>query len=236
MNARPDLARAAAAWVVRLSADGASESEWRAFREWLDSHPDARLAYDRALGIWLMPPVGVPEGRAVRPRPPVLRWALAASLAGLLVVAGAVGFTVLRPSSTTVLQTQAGERRSFDLGDGSRVTLGQDSQVVVEFGPRLRRVVMRHGDAGFAVAEQALRPFRVIVGDDALTVVHTQFGVHRRDGRLKVVVRQGAVAVGPAEGETGPRVRLTSGDVLDHVEGTQTFQVGAGDPQAAFAW
>lgn len=244
MSAGPDfaaeLASAAAAWVVRLSVGSASDAEWAAFSDWLASDPRARAAYDRALDIWLLPaPVTAPPPvRTTEPRTLVSArpWALAASLVGALAIAGATGVALLRSASTSVLQTRAGERRSFGLADGSRVTLGQDSKVVVELGPRSRRVVMKRGDASFEVAGRALRPFRVIVGDDALTVLHTQFGVHRRDGRLRVVVHQGLVAVGPAQGDAGPRVRLTAGSELNHVEGTTTFQVSEVGPVGDFAW
>lgn len=231
MSAREELSAAAADWVVRLSVDIVADEDWAAFRAFLDSDRDARAAYDRALRIWLLKPQSHPAEAPARRSPAVVRpWAWAAALAALVVVGGGAGLALLTRGERTVLQTQADEGRDFRLADGSHVTLGRGSQVDVEFGPSIRRVVMKHGDAGFQVAEQALRPFRVIVGDDALTVVHTRFDVHRLNGRLRVVVRQGAVAVGPAQGQTGPRVALTAGSVLDHVEGTQTFRVGSVSP------
>ncbi len=236
LGAAPTLGAEAAAWVVRLAVQPVAEADWTAFRLWLSSERGARGAYDRALEVWLTPPEVValpspPAAGAFTPR----RWALAASLALVAVIgAAATGPLLLRSATGSVLETRPGERRSFTLADGTQVRLGQDSKILVKLDLR-RTVVMKRGDVSFQVADRALRPFRVVVGDDALTVLHTQFGVHRRDGRLRVVVRRGVVAVGPAQGDEGPRVRLTSGSVLDHVEGGQTFQVSkaGGD---GFAW
>ena len=236
MSVPETLREEAAEWVVRLSAEDAGEADFAAFQGWLAAHADARATYDAALDLWLPVAGAAPHARGTRVAGGRSRsWALAAALAGLVVLAGSLGLVWSGRASSQVLRTATGERRDFDLADGSRVTLGADSLVTVHIGLD-RRVVMERGDAVFHVSSQIARPFEVVAGDDALRVVGTEFGVHRRDGRLRIVVRRGLVAIGPAQGEVGPRVRLPAGSELNHLEGTETFQVAAVDPEAAFAW
>ncbi len=233
-------AEAAAEWVVRLSSEEAGPDAWAAFQAWLDDETGAREDYDQALDAWLLAQVG-DRRRKRAPMRELVRgggrgWAAIAAALVLVLLGGAGGWLAWRSSPSTVLQTAADERRSFHLADGSTVALGGDSRVVVEMGPRRRTAVMKRGDAVFQVASLGLRPFEVVAGDDALRVVGTEFGVHRRDGRLRVVVRHGLVAIGPAQGDDGPRVRLPAGSELNHVEGTKTFQVSEAVPSSDFDW
>lgn len=233
------VAARAAHWVVRMASDAAGPDNYDAFVAWLTSDPTARAAYDAALAVWLLSAQAEPgtvsriaqaDGRRVGPI-----WIVAAAV---LTLGLSFGVKAILASSAheQVLETRPGQRRAFTLADGSRVTLAGDSYVAVRLGAARRSAVMGRGDAAFNIADQTLRSFQVIAGDDALNVVGAQFGLRRRDGRLRVVVRRGVVAVGPKAGTVGPHVRLPAGSELNHVEGTTSFQVSEVDPETAFDW
>jgi transmembrane sensor len=79
------------------------------------------------------------------------------------------------------------------LADGSRVTLNTDTRIVVDLGDEERRIDLRRGEAFFAVAKDASRPFVVYADDKRVTAVGTQFSVRRDADDIQVVVTEGHV-------------------------------------------
>jgi transmembrane sensor len=125
----------------------------------------------------------------------------------LAAVAGAVGLLVLTfapwrstpvtrtalldsPSNLTV---SAPVRR--ELPDGSVVELKPGAEIAVEFSPVLRRVVLRAGEAHFAVAKNPARPFVVAVSGVEVRAIGTEFSVQARANAVDVLVTEGRVAV-----------------------------------------
>lgn len=115
--------------------------------------------------------------------------------------------------------TAIGERRDVLLADGSTLTLDTATALHVRWHLRGRRVVLRQGQARFAVTRSALRPFEVIAARTRVRVVGTVFDVQRRHDGVQVTVLQGLVDV---HGATAVR-RLTAG---------QQWRVGDGAPAA----
>jgi transmembrane sensor len=241
MAAYSDAARdQAIAWFNRLQDPAFEEAGWIAFTDWLEAAPEHRAAYDAVESVWLgfdaLPQAGVVPLPLRRPRKTGLsfRYAAAATLAVAVVGLGAAGYLALRPAPVQTYQTAAGEVRSIDLADGSRVLLDRGSVLKVAFERRLRRVELVRGEADFSVAHNAARPFVVMAGENRVRVVGTEFDVLRQPERLQVTVTRGLVAVGPADSERED-FSLAAGDQLERRQGRAAV-VRRVEPGAASNW
>jgi transmembrane sensor len=120
-------------------------------------------------------------------------FALAASIAIVCVITGWLGWTAVQWHSTYA--TDIGERRSITLEDGSTIDLNARSMVRVRFSKGERDVELLEGQALFAVAHDASRPFIVSAGNTVVRAVGTQFDVYRRRSGTTVTVVEGRVAI-----------------------------------------
>jgi transmembrane sensor len=204
----------AAAWVARLDGQSPAAAERATFDDWMGRSPAHAAAYAEALQTWrdlaamrgneryqglLGQPT--PRERLVRalrsPRPAFAVAGLAAIVAvvWLAFSLDALSFLHLR----TQVATQVAEVRGLTLPDGTRVVLGAESQIDYVVTRRTRRATVVTGDAFFAVAHDAARPFTVSTGDYTVRVVGTQFEIRRRPGMVRVAVSEGRVAVERAD-------------------------------------
>ena len=243
-------------WLLRLEAPQAGEADWLAFYAWMEAAPEHRDAYERVDRVStelsgaaqdLMSALDVRD-RAPAPRRrgfgrPAQRWTRAwpAAAAGLAAAAAALVVVVAvrppPPVPTDVYQTAKGESRLLNLADGSHINLNSASRISVRLERGVRSVELSEGEAAFDVAKDPNRPFLIAVGDRGIRVVGTEFDVLRHDGRLRVTVRRGVVAVqAPEAGAASEPVLLRVGDQLDHQTGQALSTVRRVDPDAAFAW
>jgi transmembrane sensor len=160
---------------------------------------------------------------------------------GLAAAAAAVAVVVLlrppMPAPTDIYQTAKGQSRMLQLADGSHVRLNSASRLSVRLDRDVRRIELAEGEAAFDVAKDPNRPFLISVGDRTVRVVGTEFDVLRHDGKLRVTVRRGIVAVQAPDAAPGSEpVLLKVGDQLEHVAGDRVSTVEQVDPDAAFAW
>src|SRR6185437_12683789 len=142
--------------------------------------------------------------RATRESFWVRRRALAAAiLTGLVIAGGALLWESERYPSYA---TEIGERRSFELSDGSTVDLNARSKLRVEFSGAERRVELLEGQALFQVAKDKARPFIVKSADATVRAVGTQFDVDRKSTGTTVTVLEGRVVVYPGAPALGDLV------------------------------
>jgi len=120
------------------------------------------------------------------------RLAIAASVAALTILAGALGFLEL---SSPIYATALGEQRSIQFEDGSTVELNSRSKIRVKYSKGARDVELIEGQALFHVAHDTGRPFIVAVGATRVRAVGTQFDVYRKSNGTVVTVVEGRVAV-----------------------------------------
>ena len=92
------------------------------------------------------------------------------------------------------------------LPDGSVVDLRDGAKIAVDFDGPLRRVVLRNGEAYFAVAGNPLRPFVVEAGGASVRAVGTAFSVQFDRQQIEVVVAEGRVAVSSPSATTSRTV------------------------------
>jgi len=239
MSQAKTTAHSAADWVARLSGEPV-EADWLAFEAWLSAAAGHRIAYDRALALSLAIDSQatdlIDRVAVVGRRPaPARRSYWGAGLTAAAAVA--VTFAVLTPRpepKAEVYVTAKGERRDIVLSDGTRVALNAGSRLEVAMRPDRRQLTLAAGEAAFKVVHDPSRPFLVHVGDRDLRDVGTEFDVTRQGGVIRVVVREGMVAVTRPGNDRS--LSLGPGSSLEHKEGSSDTLVMAADPDEAFSW
>jgi transmembrane sensor len=205
--ARAALARS----IVEPAALGASPVHWNTANAW--KQLEARIA--------AAPPVADIAPAALTPvrsrRAPVFAWAAAA----VLLVAAVGGVLVLRKRigdrsvqvATEEIATRRGERREVRLEQGSTMTLGPASRVVVR-REASRLTVQLEGVALFSVAHDSTREFIVDTKLGAAVDIGTTFVVRAYpiDTTLEVAVAEGRVALRGRDRSATP-VNLDAGQI-----------------------
>ncbi len=155
--------RDASEWVQRLHESDAQELV-DAWLQWCRSDPRNLPAFEQMQRLWNALPKPRDTNRHPAEPVPVARptrrriVALAASVALLV---GAAAWIALSYSQIEVQGTAAGEQRHIALADGSQLYLAPNSRVSARFTLTRRDVRLEGGQAFFAVAHSALRPFVV---------------------------------------------------------------------------
>ena len=142
-------------------------------------------------------------------------------VAAVLVVAAGIAYT-WRPwrasplAQTQVHSTATGVRLDLELPDGSRVTLGPESElrVVAGFGGTARRVQLV-GEAWFEVTHDESRPFEVLAAATITRDVGTAFSVRALagDSLVRVVMFEGTALLRHSDLQPDEGVTLHANDV-----------------------
>lgn len=200
---REDPAMAAARrWFVLLrEPEAANEADRAAFAAWLAEAPAHAEAWRRVQALWQRfdPAVPALRAQAVQARqqrsmrPNRRDWMKRA--AGLAIVAGAGGYLLGNLPLLADHETAIGQRGQFSLPDGSVLELGGDSALSLGFDAGRRQVRLHRGEAFFAVAPDAARPFIVQAAQGSIRALGTSFNVKRNDAAVTVTVAEHLVAV-----------------------------------------
>jgi transmembrane sensor len=142
-----------------------------------------------------------------------------------------------------MLETAVGEQRRITLADGSSLDLAPDSLVSTRFTLARRDLRLVRGQAFFAVAHNAVRPFIVHANNLTVTAVGTEFDVRISPGSTAVTVGEGRVTVAPdAEGVgSGSRsnveiVRASVGQRVTFSKSAHRLSVATVDSKIAGSW
>jgi transmembrane sensor len=112
------------------------------------------------------------------------------------------------------LKTRHGELLTQRLTDGTVLHLNTDSEVRVGYSRGERLVVLKSGQAGFDVAHETARAFRVQAGPAEVVDLGTRFDVRMAQDATVVTVVEGHVAVrpgGPSQGQAPHSIELAAG-------------------------
>ena len=196
---REDIERDAAQWVSREDR-GLTPEEGATLSLWLESTPN-RVAYLRLKSAWeesaaLAALQNAPEYRT---RTALWRhkWPALAAASILLLVAG-TSFMVLRHHWATqevFYATQAGERPTLQLVDGTKIQLDANSRLRATISDAHREVTLEKGEAYFDVTHEADRPFVVVAGRHRISDLGTKFSVLKDGDDIRVVVTEGRVQI-----------------------------------------
>jgi transmembrane sensor len=207
----PGRLGAAARWYSDLQDPDVTIETWEDFLDW-EGDPQNAAAFreieaslvvlertTRAYGGMGQSDVsggGQPTGSVSR-----LVWSRTAWIAGiaaalvLATVSVIAPMTVSRPDPIRYA-TSVGEQRSFDLADGSVMTLNTDTKAEIAFTGAQRHVRLVQGQALFEV-EKGERPFSVQAANSQTTALGTVFEVYAKVGSVEVTLLEGSVVVTP---------------------------------------
>lgn len=205
----PDSHDEAELWFVRMLERDCPAGQRAAFERWLAEDPAHAAAYRELEQLWkqsaeaVKDPVLAAAARQAMQREPEQRtsrrWMFPALAAGFAAVAIAV--LVPRWLSTpadpvgVTYATATGQQQTIKLTDGSSILLDTDSQVVVRYSERTRRVDLLRGQAQFSVQGNHAWPFVVHAGAGTVTAVGTQFQVRLEDQITDVALIKGKLAI-----------------------------------------
>jgi transmembrane sensor len=223
-------------WFVLMRGPDA-EQHRAAFEHWLARGALHRAAYNRVANLYSAGKQvdweALPDPKPVRAR---LRRTKVAALA-CLTVAGFVSWRLLlspaampdmpavRAAASSLVpaaayRTRAGEIRQVRLSDGSEITLGGGTLLLVSFGADRRSLRLEQGRARFTVAHEA-RPFVVAAGGSEVVARGTIFDVSLdKAGITQVQLLRGAVDVlSSSSGRPAAPVRLKPGQKVQYADG-----------------
>lgn len=133
----------------------------------------------------------------MRPRNSRRRWIGIAAATTFLAIASFLFFLNLGSNSPTFVEAKT-ESKTFDLSDGSEITLNQTSSLsFLDNKETGQREVDLKGDAFFDVARDVEKPFIIKTQNVEIEVLGTSFYVDAREGQdeIQVIVESGKVAV-----------------------------------------
>ncbi len=257
------LDQAAAEWLCERE-EGFTPGRARAFAAWCacdPRHPAAIRRMERTLELLDEMPAVRPrlEERFPHPRAPRApaeggaivafhRLARTGGIAAALLLGLAAWWWSAgpRPSPSQHYTTDEIAQRSVALADGSLMDVNVDSDVVVQYTPRERRVLLHEGEAHFQVTHDPARPFIVTAGDVSVRAVGTMFDVRLTAEAVDVVVVEGRVevtrrAAGPVRVTAGPAPLLRAGErakmIRDAVDAAPQIQaIDAGSIRSLLTW
>jgi transmembrane sensor len=238
-------------WFVRLLEPNCPADQRAEFKRWLAADPAHASAYREIELLWKQsaeavkdPQIMAAAKRALLREPErrtPWRWMIPALTVG---VAALVAFVVMPRWLTTAADpvgtayaTAAGQQQTIKLSDGSSILLDTDSQVVVRYSERTRRVDLRRGQAQFSVQGNHAWPFVVHAGAGTVTAVGTQFQVRLADHNTDVALLKGKLAiVADAPDGATQDAALVGGQGLAYDDGGHITPVHPIDSEQTQGW
>jgi transmembrane sensor len=244
----------ASEWLLRLQSREHSDTEYQDWLRWCDADAENFPAFEavqrkwRELDILKLCPHEAREldrdpftskhrnwvRRSVRS--PVL-WAIAAGIAAVGLAIRIVQYP--HPASPPATQPVAAAvmPRAATLPDGSRMILGAQSQVKMDFNGPERQLDLSSGEAYFNVKHDRARPFVVRAGEISVTAIGTAFDVRRHADSVTVTVEEGTVEVrGARPGMDNAVWRAEAGYQLTYSTQRRTASLENVNPSTALSW
>lgn len=173
-----------------LAMDRAHSQAWNTLQERLGGSFNTVRTLDRRL------PGQAADARQVLLQPDTSRRDVLRTLAGLGLLGGASWIGARSPLGDALLadlHTGRGQRETFNLADGSRLSLNANSAVDLHFDDRQRLVILRHGELLIDVAPDPRRPLRVRTAQGEVRALGTRFLVAQQPDASRLVVLQHSV-------------------------------------------
>ncbi|MFJ2527377.1 FecR domain-containing protein [Pseudomonas helmanticensis] len=203
-------------WMVRLRAGTPDAALQERFNAWLAMDRAHSQAFEklqerlggsfntfRALDRRLPGQAG--EARQVLLQPHASRRDALRVLAGISLLGGGLWLgskSQFGESLLADLHTGRGQRQTFNLDDGSRLSLNADSAVDLRFDGQQRVVILRHGELIIDVAPDPRRPLIVRTAEGEMRALGTRFLVAQEPDASRLVVLQHSVEARLFDGTT----------------------------------
>jgi transmembrane sensor len=231
----------AARWLAKREGAAWTESDQGELDAWLIESTLHRVAFIRLDTVWRhtarlralgagVPPGIVPSagywnigGRMgdtaaagdFAATPLWRRWYGIAAALVLAVVGGA--YFIFNPlQGVTRYATPLGGLETITLADGSRITLNTGTAVRVRFGHTRRAIDIDSGEVYFVVAKDPTRPFVVIVANEQVSAVGTQFSIRRASNETQIIVTDGRVQLTSARPGASPESLSLQAGTIAH--------------------
>ncbi|WAC48303.1 FecR domain-containing protein [Asticcacaulis sp. SL142] len=200
-----------------------------AFDEWITRDPRHRIAYDTLMRV--ARDAALNDALAAFDTPPAVNIAAVKAtrrrfMAGGIMAAAAVAVAafLLPPvvydqfTPLSVYETEAGQPREVRLSDGTDLHINGASRVEARITPYRRHVRLSQGEAYFAVAKDADRPFTVALDGGDVRVLGTQFNLSYMPDGVELNVYEGKVRLKGNDRKfglftRGMRARLADGAI-----------------------
>ena len=177
-------------------------------------------------------PLRASVARRVPPRQLFRPWLVAIAVAAVSILGLLLSISYLNH----VVATEANEWHSFQLTDGSRVTVGPRTRLRYSLDDRERRIELTYGEVLVQVAKDPHRAFFVEAGPAVIRATGTQFAVDRRPHGLRVTLAEGSVVVEASAGSwRSSPVTLRPGEEL-RITGSAPATIRRVDAVRSLAW
>ena len=201
----------ASQWLLRMQDPKRTDAELSEWLRWIDADPGNFAEFERLQRDWKDLDALKGDALALTPEQksalleqkdrhlayrystrrlfaPRRVWAVAAGVVAFAVVVGVVQYVKV-PSSAPVQQLSAAlSNRAATLPDGSKMILGVQGRVNMDFNGPKRRLDLSSGEAYFKVRHDKARPFVVRAGEVSVTAIGTAFDVRREHERVTITV------------------------------------------------
>lgn len=200
-------------WVIRQRDPGFDD--WDGFAEWLAQDPDHAAIYDALATLdedLATLPVETKPSIVIRPveaRRSSRRAWFGGAIAAALVAAITLPNTGLFGDANRI-ETAAGEHRTVELADGSKIEINGASVVTLD-DERPRFARLESGEAMFHVVHRDKDPFIVEAGGSRIADLGTAFNVVRNGRQTSVAVSEGVVLYNPDR----DKVRVEAGQAIE---------------------
>jgi len=269
---KPTQLEQASLWWVRLREDDVAPEEISRWLDWCQGDPANLQAFEKveSLGGRLAALDGATRAAMVREllgepraerRPPsrtrrylvaATGLALAAGIAAVVMGGGSLSLPHPARAMPAVLEsvsyvTRKAQSQDVSLVDGSRVAIGADSALAVNYTAASRNLQLKSGEAFFEVQHNPDRPFVVQAGRLKVVAVGTAFNIRKTGDKVEVIVTHGAVDVedGASQPSAGGRsptlpkdgvIRVAAGQLVVADRGSPSLTVRPADREAAVSW
>lgn len=222
-------------WLVKLRFDEPSARAERQFQQWLASHPQNAVAWQRVshLSDEL---AGLPGDLSRRTLEGSQRQRVSRrdhlKLLAVLAVGGSLGWAAREPLGLPALMadnsTATGERRALQGSDGSRIQLNTASAIDLQYSTRQRLLKLVRGEVALDSNTHDNRPFDIDTRIGALSTQGGQLLLRENDQGLLLAVRRGDVTLFPSSSRIRP---VHAGEVVQvSASGAVQPAVLHGDP------
>ncbi|WP_439503209.1 FecR domain-containing protein [Methylophaga sp.] len=211
-------------WYVQLTSGTATEQDRQAWKEWLNTDPANKLAWQQVeevtncfMGLNTKTSMAVLNRRYVATPAINGRRQFVKNL-GLLFAVSSAGWLTYKEKPwyhfMADYSTAKGEVQKFRLDDGSRLVLNTDTKVSIHFDEQIRSVRLLQGEVYVETSQETnpvYRPFIVQTMHGTVTALGTRFSTRIYNNRSCVNVFEDAVEVRPIDG-LGDKVVVNAGE------------------------
>lgn len=246
-------------WFAKLRSEKINREVDTDFCSWLEEKPENEQEYERCELIWELSEElaeaeemqsyieecdALIESRreSVKSRQSnkLIAWltkpvATAAAVAVVGIATAMLTF-LLMPES---YETAIGEQRLVRLSDGSTVNLNTNTEIIVDYGDKVRRIKLERGEALFSVAHNPSRPFDVVAGNGVTRAIGTSFNVALEKDKVTISVLEGVVEVDAdltQVEDNEPLPRLDRGKAINYWRSGAIAEVYVADLKRIESW